>query len=181
MLRVLALIGLFLMLNPFALSFQRASRLTTTPPLASVEGRVSVHMTVGRVFGEHAVPNLTLYLFRIEDSKAFQELQRKCRKAVAGGQSNPAAAYDVCMQSIAEAARLVQQMTPTATAQSDREGNYKFESVPAGGRYQVVGVKYEGEEPIVIVGLTSHLKPGENHKVNLSENDAWTDALPPSR
>ena len=181
MLRITSLIGLFLMLNPLALAFQKASRFTTTPPMASVHGRVSVHMTVGRTFGEHPVPNLSLYLFRVEDSKAFQELQRRCRKAVGQGQSNPTAAYDVCMQSLSEAARLVQQMTPTATGLTDREGNYKFETVPAGGRYQVVGVKYEGDEPVVIVGLTTKLKPSEECKVNLSENEAWTDALPAGR
>jgi len=136
---------------------------------------------VGRTFGEHPVANLSLYLIRVEDGKAFHELQRKCRKAVAQGQSNPAAAYDVCIQSLSDAARMVPQMASATKAQTDREGNYRFENVPAGGRYQVVGIKYEGDEPVVIVGLTARLKAGEEFKINLSENEAWTDALPPSR
>lgn len=178
---VLALISLLSALCPFAWTFQKASRLTTTPPTASVLGRVTVHETVGRKFEEHPVANLSLFLIRVEDGKAFQELQRKCRKAVAQGQSNPAAAYDICMQSISEGARMVPQMGSAIKAQTDREGNYRFENVPAGGRYQVVGVKYEGDEPVLIVGLTARLKAGQEFIVNLSENEAWTDALPPAR
>lgn len=179
--RVLALISLLLGLSPSTWALQKASRLTTTPPMASVLGRVTVHETVGRTFGEHPVANLSLYLIRVEDGKAFQELQRKCRKAVGQGQSNPAAAYDVCMQSLSYAARMVPQMSSAIKAQTDREGNYRFENVPAGGRYQVVGVKYEGDEPVVIVGLTARLRPGQEFIVNLSENAAWTDALPAAR
>ena len=179
--RVLTLISFLLVLSPLAWALQKASRLTTTPPVASVLGRVTVHETVGRTFGEHPVPNLSLYLIRVEDGKAFHELQRKCRRAVAQGQSNPAAAYDVCMQSISDAARMVPQMPSAIKGQTDREGNYRFENVPAGGRYQVVGVKYEGDEPVLIVGLTARLRAGQEFIVNLSENEAWTDALPPAR
>ena len=149
--------------------------------MASVLGRVTVHETRGRTFGEHPIANLSLYLIRVEDGKALHELQRKCRKAVAQGQSNPAEAYDVCMQSISDAARMVPQMASAIKAQTDRDGNYRFENVPAGGRYQVVGVKYEGDEPVLIVGLTAKLRPGQEFIVNLSENEAWTDALPTAR
>ena len=178
---ILALISLSSVLIQVPASAQKASRLITTPSVASVTGRVTVHMTVGRTFGEHPVRNLSLYLIRVEDSKALQDLQRKCRRAVGQAQSNPEAAYEVCMQSLADAAKMVPNMRAVATIQTHREGSYKFENVPAGGRHQIVGLKFEGDEPVVIVGLTAKLKPSEVHKVDLSENAAWTDALPPAR
>jgi hypothetical protein len=138
-------------------------------------------MTVSRTFGEHPVPNLQLYLLRVEDSKALQELQRKCRRALAATRTDPSAAYDTCMTSLTEAARTVPQLASTASVQTDRDGYYRFENVPPGGRYQIVGVRFDGEDPVVIVGLTPKLKPGDKHRTDLSENAAWTDALPPER
>ena len=179
--RILVLLSLFAVASAANLFPQKRSQFTTTPPVASVVGRITVRLTVGRTFGEHPVAKLPLYLVRVEDSRAFQELQRKCRRAVARTTSNPGASYEVCVQSMAEAAKLVPQLAATATNQTDRDGFYRFENVPAGGRYQVVGVKYEGDEPVLLVGLTARLKPGEEHRVDISENEAWTDALPPAR
>lgn len=176
--KVLGFLSLFIILNAVQSSAQKTSKLITTPPMATVEGRVTVHMTVGRTFGEHPVGKLPLYLLHVDDSKALQTLQRRCRTAVAHARGNAYAAYETCTESLADAARLVPKMHPTATTETDRDGNFKFESVPAGGRYQVVGIRYDGEDPVVIVGQTPRLRGGQQCKVDLSENDAWTDALP---
>jgi hypothetical protein len=176
---ILALVSLLTLLLVIPCGAQTPSKFTKTMPPASISGRVTVHMTVGRTFGEHPVANLPLYLLRIDDSKALQELQRKCRRAVARTQADAAAAaYETCVASLAEAAKLVPELPATASGKTDREGNFRFENVPAGGRYQVVGVKYEGDEPVVIVGLTPRLKPGGESQLRLSENDPWTAALP---
>lgn len=179
--RILGVPSLLILLLAIETAAQTTSRLTTTPPMASVQGRVTVHMNVGRTFDEHPVARLPLYLLRVEDAKALQALQRRCRTAVARARANALAAYDTCTEGLADAARLVPKMAVTATAETDRDGNYRFQEVPAGGRYQVVGIKYEGEDPVVIVGLTHRLRPGEECKVDLSENSAWTDALPGAR
>ena len=160
---------------------QTASKFTTTMPAATLSGRVTVQMTVNRTFGEHPVPNLQLYLVRVQDSKALQELQRRCRRALAATRVDPNAAYETCMASLAMAAQTVPQLASTANVQTDRQGNYRFENVPPGERYQIVGVRFDGGDPVVIVGLTPKLKSGDQHRLNLSENAAWTDALPPAR
>jgi hypothetical protein len=176
---ILALVGFLTLLSVIPCAAQKPSKFTKTMPTASVSGRVTVHMTVGRTFGEHPVASLPLYLLRVEDSKAFQELQRKCRRAVARTQADAAAAaYETCTASLADAAKLVPELPATASGKTDREGNFRFENVPARGRYQVVGVKYEGDEPVVIVGLTPPLKAGGETQLRLSENDPWTAALP---
>src|SRR5438552_4172837 len=54
----------------------------------------------------------------------------------------------------------------------------KFEGVPPARRYQVVAVKVEDDEPIVITGLTPKLGPQQRATLNLSENDPWTAADP---
>jgi hypothetical protein len=67
-----------------------------------------------------------------------------------------------------------------ASTEADREGFYRFENLPAAGRYQVVGVKeVEGAEPLVIVGITIKLKARERVTLHLSANGPWTRASVP--
>lgn len=115
----------------------------------------------------------------VEDSRRFQELQQRCRRATAQPKADPLSVYNICTQSIAEAVDLVPNLPSVARAEMDREGFYEFESVRAAGRYHVVGVKKgEGSELLVIVGVTQKSKGGERVTLNLSENDPWTGAAP---
>ena len=83
--------------------------------------------------------------------------------------------YNTCSQSLAEAIELVPNLPAVASTETDRDGNYTFDDVPAAGRYQVVGVKQgEGGEPIVVVGVTQKLKAGDRVTLNFSANDPWT-------
>ena len=164
-----------------AFSQQRSSQFVKTQPTGSISGKVTVQMTVGRTVGEYPVANLSLYLLRVEDGKALHDLQRKCRQALARTSSDPGATYDLCTQSQAEAARLVPQLAVAATSQTGRDGQYRFSAVQAGGQYQIVGLRYDGEEPTLVVALTRKIKAGEDINLNLSENGDWTEAVPSSR
>jgi len=147
----------------------------------AVEGRITVVMNVNRTVSTYPLRNLPVYLFKLEQSRPLQELQRKCRKAMARPGVNPSnafAAYNVCAQGLSDAVELVPRLPVAAATQTDREGFYHFDGVPSRLRYQVVAVKVEDGEPIVIVGLTPQLKPGQRVKLDLSENDPWTNADP---
>jgi hypothetical protein len=157
-----------------------AGQARAAPP-AAVEGRITVVMNVNRTVSTYPLRDLPVYLFKLEQSRPFEELQRKCRKAMArsgGGPSVAFAAYNVCATSLSDAVELVPRLPAGATTQTDREGFYHFDAVPSRQRYQVVAVKVEDDEPIVIVGLTPPLKPGQGVKLDLSENDPWTNADP---
>jgi hypothetical protein len=170
-----------MLLGGAAIAQQKPSQFAPSIPASSIVGRATVQMTVGKTYGEYPLARLKLYLLRAEDGKALHALQRKCRQALARTSSAPGATYDICSASQEEAAQLVPTLAAAATAQTDRDGNYRFDAVPAGGRYQVVGVKMEGGEATLIVGLTALLKPGAELKLNLSENDDWTQAVPPAK
>ncbi len=174
--------GILLLVMSVATPLPAQSRLRSAARSpATIEGHVTVAMAIGHTFGTHPVADLQLYLFRVEDSRPLQEHQRRCRRAVGQNFASPTAAYDTCMDGLEKAAKLVPNLPATATTRTDREGFYRFENIRPEQRYQVVAVKYEGESPEVIVGLTGRLKPGEHATLDLSENDPWTEALPPQR
>lgn len=155
-----------------------AAGQTRTAPPALVQGRITVVMNVNRKVDTYPLRNLAVYLFRLDQSRPLQELQRKCRRAMARPNADAFVAYNACTSSLSEAAQLVPSLTYTARAETDRDGAYRFESVAPAQRYQVVSVKFEGDEPSVIIGLTPKLKAGQHFTLNLSENDPWTEADP---
>jgi len=75
---------------------------------------------------------------------------------------------------------LIPTLPTVGVAETDHEGQYEFNEIPATGRYRVVGVKpVEGAEPILVVGLTEKLRAGQILKFDLSANLPWTrDATP---
>jgi len=145
---------------------------------ATIEGRITVVLIVNRTRETNPLRSLPVYLFAVEDSRPLQALQRRCRGALAQPRMDPVSVYETCRKCLAEAAELVPRLPATATTQTDREGFYRFDNVPALRRYQVVGVKVEEDEPIVIVGLTPRLRSGQRVALDLSENDPWTSADP---
>jgi len=155
-----------------------AGQARAMPP-AAVEGRMTVVETVNRTVTTQPLRNLTVYLLTLDQSQPLLELQRRCRKSMARtGAARAFAAYNVCTQCLAEAVELVPRLPSTAATKTDGEGFYKFEGVPPARRYQVVAVKVEDDEPIVITGLTPKLGPQQRATLNLSENDPWTAADP---
>jgi len=158
----------------------QAYRTTTTvPPPAGIQGRVTFDVFVGRKPQSDPVSKLKLYLLKDEDSRPLQELQQRCRRATAQPKVDPLSVYHICTQSLAQAVELVPTLPSVARTETDREGFYEFGSVPAAGRYHVVGVKIEKDsEPLVVVGVTNKLKGGERVTLNFSANDPWTGSAP---
>jgi hypothetical protein len=154
-----------------------AGQAKDVPP-AGIEGRVTVVLSVRRATETHPVGNLTVYLFKLEQSRPLQELQRKCRGALAQPRLDAIGAYNTCQKCLAEAVELVPRLSYAATTRTSHEGLYRFDHVPPAQRYQVVAVRTEDEEHIVIVGLTPKLRPGQRVTLDLSENEPWTDAIP---
>jgi hypothetical protein len=148
--------------------------------VGGIAGRITIDEVVGRNLQSNPVSKLRIYLLRFEDSRPLQELQQRCRRAVAQPGADPLRAYDTCAQSLRQAVALVPTLPSVANTETDREGSYRFENVPLAGRYQVVGVKeVEGGEPLLIVGVTNRLKAGAHVTLNLSANDPWTRAAEP--
>jgi hypothetical protein len=158
----------------------QALRTTVNVPVGGIAGRITFDEVVGRNVQSNPVSKLKLYLLRVEDSRPLQDLQQRCRRAVAQPGADPLRAYNTCAQGLRQALALVPQLRSLASTETDRQGFYRFDNVPAAGRYHVVGVKeVEGAEPLVIVGVTNKLKAGERVRLNLSANDPWTRAAAP--
>jgi len=68
----------------------------------------------------------------------------------------------------------VPRLLRTARTKTDARGCYRFNDVPAGTKYQIVGVSVEEDGTIIVVGMTPKLKAGEKLRLDLSENDPWT-------
>lgn len=157
---------------------ERATGQAKPLPPAAIEGRITVIMTVNRTRGTYPVRNLTVYLFKLEESRPLQELQRKCRGALAQPRLDAISAYNTCRKCLAEAVASVPRLSCAATTRTNHEGFYRFDNLSPARRYQVVAVRAEDEEHIVIVGLTPKLRPGQRVTLDLSENEPWTDAIP---
>jgi hypothetical protein len=137
---------------------------TKAAPIASIEGRITVVETINHTATARPLRNLTVYLFDLDQSKPLQQLQHKCRKATArpgGGAATAFAAYNTCVDCLSQAVELVPHLNSSGTTPTDGAGYYKFESVSPARWYQVVVVKVEDGDPIVIVGLTPKLKAGD--------------------
>jgi len=173
-------VSYFLLFTPSCWCLEQAKAQTETRTPAAVEGRLTVIEGVGRSVEARPFRNVTVYLLDLDQSKPLQQLQHKCRLETAKP-GNDFVAVDVCLGGLSEAVKLVPTLSATARVQSDRDGVYKFESVPPGRRYQVVCVLMDEGDPVVLVGLTPKLKPGQRVTIDLRENDPWTDADPAGR
>jgi hypothetical protein len=155
-------------------------RSTMKGPAAGVRGRITIDDFVRGKVQTNPIPKLKLYLLRVDDSKPLVELQEGCSRAVSDPGADPLRAYNLCAQNLRRAVALVPTLPSVATAETNRDGEYEFDTVPAAGRYHVVGVKtVEGAEPIVMVGVTNKLRAGDHVTLNLSANDPWTRAVTP--
>jgi hypothetical protein len=159
---------------------------STAPPSkpaapANLEGKLTVYMLAGSELDDFPLDDVEVYLFTLEQSKPLQELQRRCKQAMRRSGIDPTAVYEVCRQSQEAAADLVPKLPRVGFTRTDRRGVYRFSRISPGQRYQVVGLKYEAGEPVLMVGVTPRLKPEESCELNISENDPWVDALPEIR
>jgi hypothetical protein len=160
---------------------EKTSGQARAAPLTSIGGRITVVETINHTVAARTLPNLTVYLFDLDQSKPLQQLQHKCRRTTAkpgGGDATAFAAYNFCVDCLGQAVELVPYLNSAGATRTDGDGYYKFEDVPPARWYQVVVVKVEDGEPIVIVGLTPKLKPAQRVTIDLRENDPWTNADP---
>jgi len=170
-------VSCFLLFTQASWCAQQSKARSETGMPAAIEGRIGVIEGVGRSVEDRPFRDVTVYLLDLEQSKPLQQLQHKCRTATAKP-GNDFVAVNVCRDGLSEAVKLVSSLPSTSHAQSDRDGVYKFESVPSGRRYQVVCALMDEGDPVVLVGLTPKLKPGQRVTIDLRENDPWTDADP---
>jgi hypothetical protein len=163
------------MLGGAALLAGQAKRLTRDVSPASVRGRVTVFEAINRTATTNPVRDLQVYLFISQTSKPFEELQHKCRRAMAQPEADPMQTYQLCETALAEAFELIPKLPATATTRTDPDGSFYFDNVAPGRQYHVIGLK-PGEDgsPIVIVAKTPPLRPGQKLTLELSENDPWT-------
>jgi hypothetical protein len=163
------------MLGGIALYAGQAKRLVGEVSPASVRGRATVFETINRTATTNPVRNLQVYLFTPEAAKPFEELQHKCRRAMAQPNANPVQTYQLCEKALAEAFELIPKLPATATARTGTDGSFFFDNVAPGRQYHVIGIKLdEGGSPIVIVVKTARLRPGQTLTLELSENEPWT-------
>lgn len=175
---VLATLGWFCIACGAALYAGQAAHLLKPSNPASLQGRVTVVETVSRTTKTNPVPNVKFYLFTLEESKPFIDLQQRCRRAMARPEADPVKTYQLCDQALAEAFKLVPRLPALAAAQTDSDGSFQFDNLEPGHRYHLVGIKpAEVGSPIVIVAKTAPLRPGEHVSLELSQNDPWTGPL----
>lgn len=173
--KFLICLGSLAMLSGVALYAAQAKRLVGDVSPANVRGRATVSEVINRVPATNPVRDLQVYLFETNSMKPFEELQRKCRRAMAQPKLDSDYTYRLCEAALAEAVQLIPTLPAVATAKTGAEGAFSFESVAPGKLYEVIGVK-SGEDgsPIVIVAKTARLRPGQQVAVELSENAPWT-------
>jgi hypothetical protein len=166
------------MLGGAALYAGQAKRLVGEVSPASVRGRATVFETINRAATTNPVRDLQVYLFTLEATKPFEELQHKCRRAMARPNADPVQTYQLCENALAEAFELIPKLPAVARARTDADGSFFFDNVAPGRQYHVIGIKPgEGGSPIVMVVKTTRLRPGQKLALELSENDPWTGPL----
>jgi len=174
---LLCLSGLAL-LGGAALYAGQAKRVAGEVSPASVQGRVTVFETINRTPTTNPVRDLRVYIFTLEASKPFEELQLKCRRATAQPKADPVRTYQLCETALAEAYALVPSLPATATARTDRAGSFHLDDLAPDRQYHLVGIKRdEGGSPIVVVAKTPRLRSGQKLTLELSENEPWTGPL----
>jgi hypothetical protein len=173
--KVLSCLGWLAMLSGALLFAGQAKRPVRDVSPASLRGRVTVFETINRTATTNPVRDLQVYLFTSEAGRPFEELQRKCRRAMAQPKADPVQTYQLCEGALAEAFEMIPKLPAVATARTDADGSFYFDNVAPGRQYHVIGIKPgEGGSPIVIVAKTPPLRPGQKLTLELSENDPWT-------
>jgi len=163
------------MLGGAALYAGQAKRLVREVSPASVRGRAIVFETINRTATTNPVRDLQVYLFTPEAARPFEELQQKCRRAMAQPNADPVQTDQLCDKALAEAFELIPRLPAMARAQTGADGSFFFDNVAPGRQYHVIGVKPgEGGSPVVIVVKTTRLRPGQELALELSENQPWT-------
>jgi hypothetical protein len=163
------------MLGGVALYAGQAQRLVRAVSPASVRGRATVFESINRTATTNAVRDLRVYLLTPEAAKPFEDLQHKCRRAMAQPNADPVQTYQLCEKALAEAFELIPKLPAIATAKTGADGSFYFDNVAPGRQYQVIGIKPgEGVSPVVIVVKTARLRPGQELALELSENEPWT-------
>ncbi len=176
--RISACLGWLVMLGGVALYAGQAQRLVREISPASVRGRATVFETINRTPTTNPVRNLQVFLFGRETVKPLEDLQQKCRRAMAKPNADPVQAYQLCETALAEAFELIPRLPAIATAKTGADGTFHFDNVAPGREYQVVGIK-PGEDgsPVVIAVKTKRLRAGQDLALDLSENEPWTGPL----
>jgi len=171
---LVCLIGLG-MLSGGAVYSAQAQRLVGEASPAGVRGRATVSEAINRTQATNPVRDLQVYLFETASVKPFEDLQRKCRRAMAQPKADADYTYRLCEAALAEAVQLIPTLPAVATAKTGADGAFSFDHLAPGKLYHVIGVK-SGEDgsPIVIVVKTARLRPGQQVVVELSENAPWT-------
>jgi hypothetical protein len=166
------------MLGGAVLYAGQAKRVAGEVSPASVRGRVTVFETINRTPTTNPVRDLHVYLLTLEAGKPFEELQQKCRRAMAQPNGDPVRIYQLCEGARAEAFELIPKLPAMAAARTDHDGSFYFDNVAPERQYHVIGIKRdEGGSPLVIVAKTPRLRSGQKLTLELSENDPWTGPL----
>jgi len=176
--KILLCLGGLTMLGGATLYAGQAYRTAGEASPASVRGRATVFETINRTATTNPVRNLQVYLFTLEASKPFEELQLKCRRAMARPKADPMQTYHLCEAALAEAFELIPKLPAIATARTEPDGSFQFGKVAPERRYHLIGIKRdEGGSPIVIVAKTPRLRSGQQLTLELSENEPWTGPM----
>ena len=176
--KVFACLNCLAMLAGAGLYAGQAKQLVEEMAPASVRGRATVSEIINRKAATNPVRDLQVYLFSTDAIKPFEELQQKCRRAMAQRKADPVQTYQVCETALAQAFELIPTLPAVATAKTGADGAFSFDNVAPGRTYQLIGMKPgEGGSPILIVVKTSRLRPGQQLALELSENAPWTGPL----
>jgi len=168
----------FGMLGGVTLCAGQANRLVEEVRPASLRGHATVYETINRKAATNPVRDLKVYLFASEAVKPFEELQNKCRRVMRQPKADPVQIYQLCEIALNQAFQLVPTLPAVATAKTGGDGSFAFDNVAPGRLYHVIGIKSsEDGSPIVIVVKTSRLRPGQQLKLELSENEPWTGPI----
>jgi hypothetical protein len=166
------------MLGGAALNAGQAQRLVGEVSPASVRGRATVNEVINRKPATNPVRDVQVYLFDPGVTRPFEDLQRKCRRAMAQTKSDPMQTYQLCETALAEAFELIPTLPAVATAKTGADGSFSFDNVAPGRPYHVIGIKPgESGSPIVMVFKTTRLRAGQQFALELSENAPWTGPL----
>jgi len=173
--KLLARAGWLGMLGAAVFYAGQANRSVSEAPRATLRGRAIVFENINRKPTTNPVRNLQVYLFSPEATRPFEELQQKCRRALARPKAGPVATHRLCERALGEAFELIPTLAAMAKAKTGADGSFSFDNVEPGRPYHVIGIKPDEEgRPIIMVVKTPCLHPGQRLTLALSENDPWT-------
>ena len=176
--KLLACLSWLGMLAIVALYAGEAQRLVEQVSPASVRGHAMVYETINRKAATNPVRDLKVYLLASESAKPFEELQNNWRRVMRQAKGDPVQIYQLCQIALNQAFQLVPTLPAVASAKTGADGSFAFDNVAPGRPYHVIGIKSsEDGSPIVMVVKTARLRPGQQIKLELSENAPWTGPI----